>query len=335
MIAVRTGSRRRTARGQCGVPVESHANGGDAIPGAVSDPTLSVIIVTWNAGDVLGACLDSLARQRIDGGFETIVVDSGSTDATAELLAARDDVIVISKPDNVGFSAGNNEAARRARGRVLLFMNSDTELLDENVLARLAEVASRPGVAIAGPRLENPDGTLQPSCAGHLGVGRALLVSSGLHRLLPDRALARVSPEHWSHDRAADTGWLQGAALAVPADVFAELGGFWPRLYAEDTDLAYRAQQRGLRVVYDPSVRVMHIGNHSLAKRLDAAERAATVAQAELAFMGEHFGRPRAALVRAITLGGFAARALVLGALGRRERSSVYRAMARVYRAGG
>jgi N-acetylglucosaminyl-diphospho-decaprenol L-rhamnosyltransferase len=301
----------------------------------VEGPALSVIIVTWNAGDVLGACLDSLARQEIAGGFETIVVDSGSTDGTAALLAARDDVITIAKAENVGFSVGNNEAARRARGRVLFFLNSDTELLDRDVLARLAEVASRPGVGLVGPRLENPDGSLQPSAAGQLGLGRALLVSSGLHRLLPDRALARAAPEHWSHSRTADVGWLMGAALAVRADLFAELGGFWPLLYAEDTDLAYRARRRGLRVVHEPSVRVMHIGNHSLAKRMDPAERAARVATAEVAFLREHFGAPRRAAIRAVTLAGLAARAAVLNALGRSDRARIYRAMARVYARGG
>jgi GT2 family glycosyltransferase len=244
-------------------------------------------------------------------------------------------VITISETENVGFSVGNNAAAERASGRVLFFLNSDTVLLDPDVLAKLAEVAERPGVALVGPRLENPDGSLQPSCAGHLGVGRALLLSSGVHRLLPDSALARVSPEHWSHDSARDTDWLMGAAVAIRADLFAELGGFWPTLYAEDTDLAWRAQRRGLRAVYEPSVRVMHIGNHSLAKRHDAAQRAERVARAEVAFLRAHFSPPRAAAVRAITLAGLGARAVAHRLLGRTERAGVFRAMARVYRAGG
>lgn len=294
---------------------------------------MSVIIVTWNAGDVLDDCLDSIARQRIEGGHETIVVDSGSTDGTAELLRGRDDVVTISKEENVGFSRGNNEAAGVARGEVLFFLNSDTVLLDPDVLATLAAVAARPDVGLVGPRLENPDGSLQPSCAGHLGVGRALLLSSGVHRLLPDRVLARAVPDRWSHDGARDTGWLMGAAVAIRAELFAEAGGFWPTMYAEDTDLAYRLQRRGLRVRYEPSVRVMHIGNHSLAKRWDPAQRAERVASAEVAFIGTHFGRGRAAAIRAITLAGLSARAAAHGLLGRRERAGVYRAMARVYRA--
>jgi N-acetylglucosaminyl-diphospho-decaprenol L-rhamnosyltransferase len=292
---------------------------------------VSVIVVTWNAGDVLGACLDSVARQRVDGGFETIVVDSGSTDGTAELLRGRDDVVVVSKEDNIGFSAGNNEAAAMARGETLFFLNSDTELLDPDTLATLARTVRMPGVGLAGPRLQNPDGSLQPSCAGHLGVRRALLLTSGLHKLLPDGALARLVPERWSHDSARDTGWLMGAALAVRADAFAEAGGFWPTMYAEDEDLAYRVQRRGLAVRYEPSVRVMHIGNHSLAKRWSDAERAAEVAKAEVAFVRTHFGRTRAAATLAILAAGHGLRLVAHGLLGRRDRARVYRAMARVY----
>jgi GT2 family glycosyltransferase len=300
----------------------------------VERPLVSVIIVTWNAGDVLGACLDSVAAQSVEGGFETIVVDSGSTDDTAELLRGRTDVTTIAKDENVGFSRGNNEAARAARGEVLFFLNSDTVLLGADVLAVLARTAREPGVGIAGPRLENPDGTLQPSCAGHPGLVRSGLVASGLHKLIPDRARARLVPDRWSHDHARDTGWLMGAAVAVRADLFAEAGGFWPTMYAEDQDLAFRMQRSGLRVRYEPSVRVMHIGNHSLSQRWDAAERAERVAAAELAFARAHLSRPRAAAVRAITLAGYAGRALAHGLRGDRERARVYRAMAGVYRSG-
>jgi hypothetical protein len=297
----------------------------------VERPAVSVIIVTWNAGDVLGDCLDSLRRQRIERGFETIVVDSGSTDDTAELLRSREDVVTLSKRENVGFSRGNNEAAEVARGEVLFFLNSDTVLLDEDVLETLARVATAPGVGLVGPRLENPDGSLQPSCAGHLGVGRALLLASGVHHLLPDRVLARAVPERWSHDHARDTGWLMGAAIATRADVFAQAGGFWPTMYAEDTDLAHRLQRRGLRVRYEPSVRVMHIGNHSLARRWDPAQRAARVASAELAFLRTHLGRPRRAATRSIMFASSALRSVLHRCLGNEERAAVHRAMARVY----
>src|SRR5688572_10812019 len=98
-------------------------------PAAMDSVRMSVIIATWNAGAVLGRCLETLRTQRVSGGFETIVVDNASTDDTADVLRAHaDHVQTIAKDHNAGWSAANNEAARAARGDVLFFVNSDTEL---------------------------------------------------------------------------------------------------------------------------------------------------------------------------------------------------------------
>jgi GT2 family glycosyltransferase len=296
---------------------------------------LSVIIATWNAADVLGACLDSVERQAVAGGAETIVVDNASTDSTQELLRnyeAR--VRVILNDVNARYAGANNQAAELAQGEILFFLNSDAELRGTDVLERLADALEDREVAIAGPLLVNPDGSLQPSCGAHPGLGRALLVGVGAHRLLPDSVRARIAPDHWSHDRSADTDWVMGAALAIRADLFRELGGFWETTYAEEQDLAYRAQERGLRVRFEHSASVMHIGNHSLAQQWSDAVRAARVAQAELAFLKAHYGRARAAAIRAVTGTAYAGRALAFRLLGRRPRARVYAAMARVYMRG-
>ncbi|MEA2450367.1 MAG: hypothetical protein QOG63_2299 [Thermoleophilaceae bacterium] len=293
---------------------------------------ISVIIATWNACDVLGRCLDSVVRQEVSGGFETIVVDNASTDGTADLLRGyADRVTVITNDHNAAYAGANNLAAREARGDVLFFLNSDTELLTPDVLERLASAASAYGVGVAGPMLLNPDGTLQPSCAPYPSVLAAAVVGLGLQRVLPDRLLARVAPQFWSHDRSIDTDWLMGAAIATRADVFRELGGFWQQMYAEDTDLAFRARRRGLRVRFDSGARVMHVGNHSLSQRWSDAERAGRVARAELAFLDTHYGRAHAAAIRAIAGAGYAARTVAHALLRHRDRASVYRSMARVY----
>ncbi|MEA2407372.1 MAG: hypothetical protein QOE69_1491 [Thermoleophilaceae bacterium] len=296
------------------------------------DPRVTVIIATWNAGDVLGACLDSVLRQEVEGGFETIVVDNASTDATPQLLRSYGDrVRVITNDDNARYSGANNQAARVARGSVLFFLNSDTELRGAGVIERLADVAEQAAVAIAGPRLVNPDGTLQPSCGSHPGVWRALLVGAGAHRLLPDSARARVAPAHWTHETAIDADWVMGAAIAIPAKLFRELGGFWETMYAEEQDLALRAQRRGLRVRFDPSVTVMHVGNHSLSQQWSDAERARRVALAEIAFLRAHYGVARRTAIRVLTGLGYGARAAAFNLLRRRGRAAVYSAMARAY----
>jgi N-acetylglucosaminyl-diphospho-decaprenol L-rhamnosyltransferase len=228
----------------------------------------SAIVVTWNAAAVLDRCLESLRRQEVEGDLETIVVDNASTDETGAVLAGHaDHVRVIRNDENRGFSLGNNQGAASATGEILHFLNSDTELLGRDALQRLGEELSRDDVGLVGPRLLNPDGTLQPSCRAHPTVLRALVVFLAFQRVLPNAALARVFPAGWSHDETRNVDWVVGAALSVRADVFREAGGFWTIQYAEEQDLAREIQRRGLRVRYVHDVRVLHVENASNKQR--------------------------------------------------------------------
>ena len=295
----------------------------------------SVIVVTWNAAEVLDRCLETVRSQKVEGGLETIVVDNASTDGTDAVLARHaDHVRVIRNESNAGFSLGNNQGAAAAHGEVLHFLNSDTELLQPDALQRLADEVGRAGVGLVGPRLENPDGTLQSSCRAHPTVLRALAVGTGLHRLLPNRLVAHVLPADWSHDDTRKVDWVVGAALSVRADLFREAGGFWPTQYAEEQNLAREIQNRGFAVRFVHDVRVMHVENFSNQQRWSSPERAGRTAAAERAFLAKHYPRRRAAVIRSITALGHSGRSAVLRRLGRTERADEYRSMARAYRDG-
>ena len=289
----------------------------------------SVIVVTWNAAEVLDRCLTSVRTQQLTGGSETIVVDNASTDSTAVVLKRHADHIrVIQNSENLGFSEGNNVGARAARGDVLHFLNSDTELLQPSALERLMRELAKPGVGLVGPRLENPDGTLQSSCRAHPTVLRSLLVACGAHRVMPNTLLARVFPAGWSHDEARDVDWVVGAALSVRADAFRYVGGFWPIQYAEEQELARELRATAFRIRFLPDVRVLHIENVSNQQRFPLAERARRTAEAERAFVDKHYSPGRGALIRRITAAGHLARSAILRRLGHADRANVYAAMA-------
>ncbi len=299
---------------------------------AAAAPRYSAVIATWNAGSVLGPCLDGLETQRLDAPLETIVVDDASTDGTPAILRARGSrVRVIRNESNAGFAAANNQGVRAARGEILFLLNADTVLLHPEALQLLATALADPRVGLVGPRLENPDGTLQPSCVGEPTALRSLAVAAGVHHLLPDAAVAWLHPPVWSHDHPRSTGWLTGAALAIRTAVFNKVGGFWPLLYGEDADLALKVRGLGLDVRLVPAARVLHLGGHSTAQRWSEARRSALVARSELALLSAHRGPARATAIRVFTGLGYAGRALGLRAAGHGGPARRYAAMARVY----
>ncbi len=205
----------------------------------------SAVVVAYRSGASLLRCLESLAPDR-QGELEVIVVDNGSG---SEIDAARalPYVTVLSPGRNLGYAAGSNLGARSASGDVLVFLNPDTVAAPAAV-PRLAELLRDEtiGVAMARLRLLDEPGLLNSS-------GNVLHVS----------ALAWMGDYGKPVEVVSDTREITyacGAALAIRARTFSELGEFTDRmfLYHEDVELGWRARMRGLRVVVDAGADVYH-----------------------------------------------------------------------------
>jgi GT2 family glycosyltransferase len=182
-----------------------------------------------------------------ESGIEAIVVDNGEDEqllAAAEKMAG---VEVIRPGRNLGFAGGCNLGANRASGESLVFMNQDT-ITEPIAIVRLASLLEDPTVGIATARLrllEHPD----------------LLNSSGTVMHLSGLAWAGDYREPVETVRELrEAPFPSGAAMALRADVFAELGRFTEELfmYCEDLELGWRARMRGLRVVVSPAADVLH-----------------------------------------------------------------------------
>src|SRR5215469_4017761 len=100
---------------------------------------LSIIIINWNSKGYLRDCLKSIPQAAAGLAYETLVIDNGSYDGSAEMLAQEfPHVTFIQSERNLGFSSANNRAARQAKGNFLLFLNPDTVVL-ENALETLVD----------------------------------------------------------------------------------------------------------------------------------------------------------------------------------------------------
>jgi GT2 family glycosyltransferase len=234
-------------------------------------PVVSACIVNWNCRALLRACLHSLSPARQKVRLEIIVVDNASTDGAAAMVArCFHRVVLIRNRTNVGFARANNQAAQRARGRYLFFLNNDT-VVPPGALRRLIDYArANPTIGLLGPRLRNGQGRVQTSCRGVPTVGAllhrtSLLRWTGLFR----GAYRRFRGRDGNPQATRPVKVLLGAALLVRRKVFAELGP-WDEGYpfgAEDIDLCTRIGRK-YPVVYHPAVEVTHYGRVSSRKRI-------------------------------------------------------------------
>ena len=205
--------------------------------------TVSAVIVAYGSGTALTRCLESLAGEA----DEVVVVDNGRGGPEIEEARARDGVRVVSPAENLGFAAGANRGAGEARSDVIVFLNPDTVVVS-GALRQLANRLEEPTIGIAMARLRLLD---QPE----------LLNSAGTE--------VHVTGIGWAggYGRPAETvpelrevAAPSGAAMAIRAETFRELGGFAEELfmYLEDLELGWRARLAGYRVVVDPAADVLH-----------------------------------------------------------------------------
>lgn len=222
-------------------------------------PDLSVIVVAYRSATHLPACLDALASSADRVTRETIVVDNASGDGTPDLVRRRaPEARLIVNETNRGFAAAVNQAARLAGGRYLLLLNPDARPLPGCVERLVAELDARPGAALAGPQLLDPDGARQPSAwpaPGALSLAYDALL---LHNVMPRSRLRLVTAPG---GEAVEVECLSGACLLVRRAAFEALGGLDERffIYYEDTDLAVRARAAGHGVRLVPGAQAVHL----------------------------------------------------------------------------
>lgn len=224
---------------------------------------VTVSIVNWNTKAELRVCLDSVLAQT-SVSFEVTVVDNASSDGSAEMVASEydDRVCLVSNPENRGFGAAHNQSIARSNGRYVFLLNPDCRMLDPNALSNMVSyLDENTDIGMLGPRVLNPDGSLQYSARRYPTPFAAVFRHTILGRLFPNNRFVReYMMIDWSHDEVRDVDWLSGSALMVRRETFERIGlldeGYF--MYVEDVDWCRRAHEAGWRVIYYPMAAVTH-----------------------------------------------------------------------------
>jgi GT2 family glycosyltransferase/glycosyltransferase involved in cell wall biosynthesis len=239
---------------------------------------LSVLIISYQTRTLSLDCLRSIYEQTRGLEFEVIVVDNASTDGSADAIAGRfPQARLIRSRRNLGFAAGNNLAARHARGEFLLLLNPDTQILDGAIQRAVAFARTRAEPTLVGGRTWFGDGSLNPtSCHGRPTLWSMFCLGTGLAWLFPrSRWFDPESLGPWHRDTPREVDAITGCFLLIRRSLWDRLHGFDESfyMYGEETDLCLRARRIGARALLCPEANIIHHGGASERARADKMVR--------------------------------------------------------------
>ncbi len=221
---------------------------------------LSIVVVNWNVRDHLRRCLISIFAAGPTG-LEVIVVDNASTDGSPDMIRAEfPRVTLIANRDNRGFPAANNQGLAAARGRFVMTLNPDTEIVGEALARLIAYLDAHPGVGALGPQLLNPDDSIQSSRRRFPTFATALFESTWLQGRAPRGVLRHYYVDDVAAEVEQEVDWVTGACIVVRREALDAVGGFDESffMYSEELDWCRRIKSAGWKIVYLPGAQVMH-----------------------------------------------------------------------------
>jgi GT2 family glycosyltransferase len=297
---------------------------------------VSIVIVNWNAKDLLRGCLRSIAGEtRLP--HEVIVVDNASRDDSVAMV--RDefpDAVLIANHDNRGFAAANNQGIAIARGRYILLLNPDTVILDGAIDTMVGWCDDRPDIGCAGCQVWEDEATIQRTCFSDPGPLNLLLIETGLHRRFGgSRFFGRPEYAWWDRTTERDVDVVSGMFMLVPRSVVDAVGpldeAFF--VYSEEADWCRRIRASGKRCVFTPVAKILHLEGGGKSTSQIKPRMYVQLQKSKMIYARKHGGVLGGLAARCVLLGSMLARGAVFGLLGLITRGTETVARARLARA--
>lgn len=282
---------------------------------------LSIIVVSHNNLMQLPDCLESLRRNSEGISTEVLVVDCASTDGTPGMVRKRfPEVILEACPDNLGFSAGNNVALKRSRGRYVLLLNPDTIVHEDALRTMINHLESNQHVGAVGPKLQLGDGSIQPECARQLpklsNMPQWLLLLDKIYfkcRYRDRPQQLRTAPPRprvfdgfnllfWHREQTCAVECLCGACMMMRSEAVEQVGLLdeTSPLYLDDIDYCRRLRDAGWELHFVAEATITHLWEQSTTKLDRVGDLFALQCHAIWLYFRKHEGDRAAAMFSGI-----------------------------------
>ena len=229
---------------------------------------LSIIIISWNAKEFLKQCLQSIYETvNTSVAYEIIVVDNDSSDNSPDMVKKEFPYVkLICNGDNLGFAKANNIGIKQSSGRYLCIINSDVKLQKYCLYRMMVYMDHNPEIGMLGPKVLNPDQTLQYNYKKFPTYWNTLCRSLALDTLFPkSRLFGSRLYSLIAIDSPCSLDVLVGCFWMVRRKALGEVGLLDEQffMYGEDIDLCKRFVTAGWEVVYFPDADAIHYGGSS------------------------------------------------------------------------
>ncbi len=262
---------------------------------------ISIVIVNWNTGPLLTACLTSIANLPEKTSIRhVVVVDNASKDESlvqVERIAEENGYILIREDTNLGFAKANNIGMKYiyehgGEGDHILLLNPDTQVQPHS-LERMAEILDQnPKTGIVGPKLVTPSGEVQHSVRTFPTLPVLAMLFLKFQRLLPNSpSWKHYMMADFQYDQESQVDQVMGAAFLIRNTVLQQLGGldesFW--IWFEEVDYCKQANNAGWNIVYTPSASIVHHGGVSF-NQLVGIRRTKPFLDSAIVYARKHLG---------------------------------------------
>ncbi len=217
---------------------------------------VSIIIVNYRSKAYLDKCLFSISKYSFDEDFEIIIVNNDQKEDLTDLVDKYSRVKLYKNKKNIGFGSACNLGAQKAQGENFLFLNPDTQFMDNYIKEILIKIKQYKKVIIIGPRLVTDAGKTQEWSTGK---------ETTFTQIIKNNLWITESRYFWESKKDIFVDWVSGAAMFIKKDIFDKIGGFDENffMYGEDMDLCAQARELGYDILYSPELTILHSGGKS------------------------------------------------------------------------